>query len=84
MSDQKKMETEKLSAKVKSALAAAPKTGELPDEVMEVVGGGAVLSGNQIWRMCCKKCGWISRWHNATDGNINPSDFFSCPTTMTE
>lgn len=55
---------------------AAPRTGELPDSALETVAGGVVLSGNQIWRMCCRKCGWISRWYDATNGDMNPSDFF--------
>lgn len=42
MNNEKKLDTEKLSAKVKAALEAAPKTGELPDSALEAVAGGCL------------------------------------------
>lgn len=59
---------EDMREKVKAALTAAPRTGELPDSALEAVAGGAFLNADAeaIYRMSCRKCGWRSRWYDGT------------------
>lgn len=79
---------EDMREKVKAALTAAPRTGELPDSALEAVAGGAFLNADAeaIYRMSCRKCGWRSDGMTAPDWAISmcwPWSICNSPRTAT-
>lgn len=63
MEEQTKKQAKRLALLIKEKCH----TGELPDDALEGVSGGAVLSSNQVYQMRCPVCGWASTPFDASD-----------------
>jgi len=63
MENKKEQQAKRLELLIKARC----RTGELSDEELDGVSGGAVLNSNQVYQMRCSACGWASTPFDASD-----------------